>query len=122
MKLEEIIERVVTDTRPTGPDGCSNYDRIVFLKRAFGMDEIDLSGDFDFTSVVEEDDPVMICGAKHLAMLKLDFLNRLYEHMEITQEEYDAEAPGLILAVRRIEHHLRFAEEGLPTPPFGIFD
>ena len=120
--LEDIIESTVTDTRHCGPDGCSNYDRVVFLQRAFGVEEIDLSMDFDFSPVIEETNPIMICGAKHLALLKLDYVNRLYEHMIIDQEDYDSIAPGLILAIRRIDHHLRFAEEGLPAPPFSIFE
>ncbi len=86
------------------------------------MEEIDLSLEYDFTTVIEEPDPVMICGAKHIAMLKLDFTNKLLEHCHITHQDWEATAPALILAIRRIDHHLSFAEQGLPTPPHSVFE
>jgi hypothetical protein len=119
--LSEITKALQRDTRPAGPDGCSNVDRITFVAKVLGMRPIDLTEDYDFTGVVGEDDPILVCGAKHLALLKLDYANRLFEHGHMTKQEFDAEAAVLILAVRRMDHHLTFVERGLPTPPFPAY-
>lgn len=121
MTIEEINESIAFDHRPTGPDGCSAMDRIAFVGQVFGLDTVDLTIPYDFSTIIEEDDPIVICAAKHLALLKLDYLNRLYDHYHLDRETYDALSASLILAVRRIEHHLGFAEQGLPTPPFAAF-
>lgn len=119
--LDEITEALTMDHRPAGPDGCSNIDRLAFVSQVFGLETIDLSIRYDFTSIIEEDNPIMVAAAKHLALLKLDYLNRLYEHYHMAKSDYDSFAAMLILDVRRIDHHLSYLEEGLPTPPFSAF-
>lgn len=121
MKMSEICEALASDHRPNGPDGCSNIDRIKFICNAMNLEVIDLTLDYDFTPVTDEDDPIMVAAAKHLALLKLDYMNRLFDHCYISKQHYDSEAAQLILAVRRIEHHLSYLEDGLPTPPFSAF-
>lgn len=121
MTLEEITEALTFDTRPLGPDGCSNVDRIAYVAEVFQLDDIDLTLDYDFTQVIHEKDPVPVLAAKHLALLKIDYLNRLYEHFYLTDEDYAAEVPALILAVQRINWHLHHLERGLPTPPYPAF-
>ena len=121
MTLEEITEAIATDHRPTGPDGCSNTDRIRFISEAMGIKVIDLTAEYDFTPVTEEDNPVVVAAAKHLALLKLSYLNRLYENYHLSKDNYDMMAAQLILAVQRIDHHLSYLEAGLPTPPFSPF-
>jgi hypothetical protein len=121
MSLEGIHEALVSDHRAAGPDGCSNIDRIRFISETMQPEVIDLTIDYDFTLVVEEDNPILVVAVKHLALLKLDYMNRLYDHCHMMKEVYDAEAAKLILAVRRIDHHLSYLEVGLPTPPFSVF-
>jgi hypothetical protein len=121
MTLEEIHDALITDHRANGPDGCSNIDRIRFIGETMQPEVIDLTVDYDFTLVVEEDSPILVAAVKHLALLKLDYINRLYDHCHMMKEVYDAEAAKLILAVRRIDHHLSYLEDGLPTPPFSVF-
>jgi hypothetical protein len=121
MTLEEIHDVLVTDHRANGPDGCSNIDRIRFIGEVMQPEVIDLTVDYDFTLVVEEEDPILVAAVKHLALLKLDYTNRLYDHCHMMKEVYDAEAAKLYLAVRRIDHHLSYLESDLPTPPFSVF-
>lgn len=118
---KDIAEALSTDTRPTGPDGCSSADRIAFIMEVFEMDQFVISTTFDFTGVTDIDDPIKVCAVKHLALLKLAYTNRCFDHGLLNQQEYDAEAAPLILSVQRIEHHLSFLEDGLPTPPFSVF-
>lgn len=86
-----------------------------------GLEEIDLTVHYDFTPVTDEDNPIVVAAAKHLALLKLDYLNRLYDHYHLSKDNYDMMSAQLILAIRRIDHHLSFLEAGLPTPPFSAF-
>lgn len=121
MTLEEIHEALAVDHRPTGADGCSNADRLSFISQVFGLEELDLTLPYDFTTVMDESDPVIIAAVQHLAFLKLDYLNRLYDHGHVDRATYDSLSAPLILSIQRIGHHLHFAEQGLPTPPFSAF-
>jgi hypothetical protein len=121
VNLTEITEALAHDHRPMGPDGCSNIDRIRFIIETMGLEVIDLTVDYDFTSITDEDSPIIVAAVKHLALLKLDYLNRLYDHCHLPKDNYDMMSAQLILAIQRIDHHLGFLEAGLPTPPFAAF-
>lgn len=119
--LEKITEELTFDKRPTGPDGCSNVDRIAFISQVFQTNVIDLSLAYDFTAITQYDDPMEIEAAKHLALLKLDYFNRMYDNFLLTFEQHAEYVAPLILAVQRINWHLQFVRAGLPTPPFSAF-
>jgi hypothetical protein len=121
LTLEEITEALAHDTRPGGPDGCSNVDRINFVLEVFNLKTIDLTLTYDFTPVIGVDCVFNVQAAKHLALLKLDYINRLYDHFMINKVEYDTVVAPLILAVQRIDWHLFHLEQGVPTPPFAAF-
>lgn len=121
MTLEEITEALSHDVRPSGPDGCSNVDRIAFVREVFNLEVIDLNLTYDFTAVIGVDCPFSVEAAKHLALLKIDYLNRMFDHYLINQDDYDRLVPPLILAVQRIDWHLTHVKMGVPTPPFAAF-
>lgn len=121
MTVDEITAELTNDARPAGPDGCSNVDRIAFVMEVFKLDVIDLNLAYDFTKVIESRDEFHIMAAKHLALLKLDYLNRLYSHYLMQKRDYDSVSAPLILAVQRIEWHLYHVSRGLPTPPWSAF-
>lgn len=120
--LEKITEELTYDKRPNGPDGCSNVDRIAFIARVFETSVIDLTIEYDFTSITQCDDPMEIEAAKHLALLKIDYFNRMYDKFLLTDEEHSTHTAPLILAVQRIKWHLSHILEGVPTRPFAAFD
>lgn len=122
MTPEEITEALACDTRPSGPDGCSNVDRIAFVCQVFDLEQLDLTLAYDFTPVIGVTCPFNVEAAKHLAILKLDFINRLYDNYHMDQAHYESVSAPLIGAIRRIDWHLRHVAEGVPTPPFRVFD
>lgn len=118
LSLDQIATELVNDNRPSGPDGCSNVDRLAFLCEVFETDELDLDADYDFTPIVGVKDPMQVAAARHLCLLKLDLLNRNYDNYHVSREEYNAYSAMLIVALQRINWHLHYVEQGLPTPPW----
>ena len=121
MTLEEINHALVTDQRPSGPDGCSNTDRLRFIVSALQVSSIDLTVEYDFSLIAEESDPVYIAALKHLVLLQFDYIGRLVDHGYMTLDDYETNAAKISMSVRRIDHHLGYLEDGLPTPPFPVF-
>lgn len=121
MTLEEINHELVTDHRPSGPDGCSNVDRLRFVVTVLQVSSIDLTTEYDFGLIAEETDPVYIAALKHLVLLQLDYIRRLVDHGYMTLDDYEVNSAKISMSVRRIDHHLGYLEDGLPTPPFPAF-
>jgi hypothetical protein len=116
--IEEIATELVSDPRPNGPDGACNIDRFMYVTEVFGMEEIDFDQFYDFTYVTQCKDVDMVEAVKQVALLKIDFAHRMYDHGHIDIVEFNAEVSHLILSVQRINWHLDHLARDRPTPPF----
>jgi hypothetical protein len=115
---EQITYELMNDTRPIGPDGCSNQDRILYVVEVFECEVIDLTSTYDFTNAVRCKDTSVVEATKHLALLQLDYHSRLHYHNHITTDELNFHTATLILAIQRINWHLDHLKRDVPTPPF----
>lgn len=116
--LEDITYELINDTRPNGPDGCSNADRIDYILEVFECDSVSLNEDYDWKEVSKSDDPEMVVAAKHLALLQLDWFHRLYYNGFMTIDAFNVKSSVIILGVQRINWHIAHLERGVLTPPF----
>lgn len=116
--LTEITTDLMEDTRPNGPDGCSNTDRIAFIVEVMEVEHIDLNAKYDFSNITECKDISMVEACKHLALLQLDYINRAHYHYHLSTDDLNLHTSMLILAIQKINWHLHHLGMDRPTPPF----
>lgn len=116
--IKEIVQELVADHRPGGPDGATNRDRINYICEVFDTDYIDLLADYDFDRTVLSKDLDKVVASKHLVLLKLELLRRQYDAFHVTEEQYALQSSVLTLAFQKINWHAMHLAEGRITPPF----
>lgn len=118
LSLEDITYELHTDTRPNGPDGCSNTDRLAYVLDIFECDHISLNEEYDWTQVTKSDDLDMVQASKHLALLQLDYFHRMYQNRHMDLATFNVKSSVLFLGLQRINWHIDHMERGVTTPPF----
>jgi len=118
LSRQEIMDACKWDTRPSSSGGASNADRYEFICEVFELDDVDLEQAYDWQVVTKSKCVVAVTAAKEMMLLKLDFINRLFEHGHLTRLEWDMISSPWIIAVQRINWHLHHLELEMPTPPF----
>ncbi len=114
----DLVEMILSDTRPMGHDGCSNADRAAYICEVFDCEHIDLTASYDFTNINACKDLDYVVACKHLALLKMAFIREAVDYSAMEPMAADINLQYLTLAIQRINWHIRHLAEGKLTPPF----
>jgi hypothetical protein len=114
----EIAKNLVADQRPSGPDGASNYDRLIFIGEVFDCDQIDLAADYDLSNIIKCRDIDMVEACRQLAVMQMQYFRELWEADLIDQDDLDVRLAFLTLNIQRMNWHLKHLGMDRKTPPF----
>lgn len=114
----DIAQIVASDQRPSGVDGCSNYDRVVYIASVFECESFDIDAEWDFTGIIQCMDLDMVEACKHIAILQLQYLKECGDYGLIDLAEVSTRTAFLTLAIQKMNWHLHHLGMGRKTPPF----
>lgn len=117
-KTKSDVASVVALDSTIGTDGHSNYDRVVYVCTVFQMEYLDLECKFDFSSIIQCQEPDVVLASKHLAVLQLAYWNGMFNAGLVMEENHALSTAQLILDIQKITWHYDHLIEGKITPPY----